>query len=138
MSVLPARVAGDPEPPAPPRRGPGRGGLPHPAVLAACALLGVTEVHAAGGAQALAMFAYGTGECVPVDVITGPGNVYVAAAKRILRGQGGIDGEHGPTEIGITAGHTADPAYLAADLIGQAEHDELAARLLITTDADLP
>jgi histidinol dehydrogenase len=95
-------------------------------------------VHAAGGAQALAMFAYGTGECVPVDVITGPGNVYVAAAKRILQGQVGIDGENGPTEIGIIADHTADPAYLAADLIGQAEHDELAACLLITTDADLP
>ena len=107
-------------------------------MLAACALLGVTEVHAVGGAQALAMFAYGTGECAPVDVITGPGNVYVAAAKRILQGQVGIDGENGPTEIGIIADHTADPAYLAADLIGQAEHDELAACLLITTDAGLP
>ena len=114
------------------------GGLPHPAVLAACALLGVTEVHAVGGAQALAMFAYGTDECAPVDVITGPGNVYVTAAKRILAGVVGIDGENGPTEIAIIADHTADPAYLAADLIGQAEHDELAACLLITTDADLP
>ena len=84
------------------------------------------------------MFAYGTGECAPVDVVTGPGNVYVAAAKRILQGQVGIDGENGPTEIGIIADHTADPAYLAADLIGQAEHDELAACLLITTDAGLP
>jgi histidinol dehydrogenase len=114
------------------------GGLPHPAVLAACALLGVTEVHAVGGAQALAMFAYGTDECAPVDVITGPGNVYVTAAKRILQGAVGIDGENGPTEIGIIADHTADPAHLAADLIGQAEHDELAACLLITTDPGTP
>jgi len=114
------------------------GGLPHPAVLAACALLGIEEVHAVGGAQALAMFAYGTDECAPVDVITGPGNVYVAAAKRVLQGQAGIDGENGPTEIAIIADHTADPAFVAADLIGQAEHDELAACLLITTDPDLP
>jgi histidinol dehydrogenase len=114
------------------------GGLPHPAVLAACALLGITEVHAVGGAQALAMFAYGTDECDPVDVITGPGNVYVAAAKRIVAGTVGIDGENGPTEIGIIADHTADPAHLAADLIGQAEHDELAACLLISTDPDAP
>jgi histidinol dehydrogenase len=114
------------------------GGLPHPAVLAACALLGVTEVHAVGGAQALAMFAYGTQECAPADVITGPGNVYVAAAKRILQGKVGIDGENGPTEIGIIADHTADPAFVAADLIGQAEHDELASCLLITTDPGLP
>ena len=114
------------------------GGLPHPAILAACALLGIDEVHAVGGAQALAMFAYGTDECAPVDVITGPGNVYVAAAKRILQGQVGIDGENGPTEIAIIADHTADPAFVAADLIGQAEHDELAACLLITTDPGLP
>ena len=107
-------------------------------MLAACALLGITEVHAVGGAQALAMFAYGTEECEPVDVITGPGNVYVAAAKRVLQGTVGIDGENGPTEIGIIADHTADPAYLAADLIGQAEHDELAACLLITTDPGTP
>ena len=138
MNVVPAQAAGVTEiaVASPPQSE--FGGLPHPAVLAACALLGVTEVHAAGGAQALAMFAYGTGECAPVDVITGPGNVYVAAAKRILQGQVGIDGENGPTEIGIIADHTADPAYLAADLIGQAEHDELAACLLITTDAGLP
>ena len=95
-------------------------------------------MHAVGGAQALAMFAYGTDECAPVDVITGPGNVYVAAAKRVLQGTAGIDGENGPTEIGIIADHSADPAYLAADLIGQAEHDELAACLLITTDPDAP
>jgi len=134
MNVVPAQAAGVESiaVASPPQRE--FGGLPHPAVLAACALLGVTEVHAVGGAQALAMFAYGTDECAPVDVITGPGNVYVAAAKRIVAGTVGIDGENGPTEIGIIADHTADPAHLAADLIGQAEHDDLAACLLITTD----
>jgi len=138
MNVVPAQAAGVREiaVASPPQQE--FGGLPHPAVLAACALLGVTEIHAAGGAQALAMFAYGTAECAPADVITGPGNVYVAAAKRILQGQVGTDGENGPTEIGIIADHTADPAYVAADLIGQAEHDELAACLLITTDPSLP
>ena len=138
MNVVPAQAAGvgSIAVASPPQRE--FGGLPHPAVLAACALLGITEVHAVGGAQALAMFAYGTQECAPVDVITGPGNVYVAAAKRVLQGTVGIDGENGPTEIGIIADHTADPVYLAADLIGQAEHDELAACLLITTDPGAP
>jgi histidinol dehydrogenase len=138
MNVVPAQAAGVASiaVASPPQRE--FGGLPHPAILAACALLGITEVHAVGGAQALAMFAYGTQECIPVDVITGPGNVYVTAAKRLLQGTVGIDGENGPTEIGIIADHTADPAYLAADLIGQAEHDELAACLLITTDPGTP
>ena len=138
MNVIPAQAAGveSISVASPPQQE--FGGLPHPAVLAACALLGITEVHAVGGAQALAMFAYGTDECAPVDVITGPGNVYVAAAKRILQGTVGIDGENGPTEIGIIADHTADPAHLAADLVGQAEHDELAACLLITTDPGTP
>ena len=138
MNVVPAQAAGVDEiaVASPPQKE--FGGRPHPAVLAACALLGIKEVHAVGGAQALAMFAYGTDECAPVDVITGPGNVYVAAAKRILQGVVGIDGENGPTEIGIIADHTADPAFVAADLIGQAEHDELAACLLITTDPALP
>jgi histidinol dehydrogenase len=138
MNVVPAQAAGVESiaVASPPQQE--FGGLPHPAVLAACALLGVTEVHAVGGAQALAMFAYGTDECPPADVITGPGNVYVAAAKRILQGVVGIDGENGPTEIGIIADHSADPAFVAADLIGQAEHDELAACLLITTDPALP
>src|ERR1700752_565957 len=101
MNVIPAQVAGVTEiaVASPPQAE--HGGMPHPAILAACALLGVTEVHAVGGAQALAMFAYGTDECAPTDVITGPGNVYVAAAKRILQGTVGIDGENGPTEIGI-------------------------------------
>ena len=138
MNVVPAQAAGvgSIAVASPPQQE--FGGLPHPAVLAACALLGITEVHAVGGAQALAMFAYGTDECAPVDVITGPGNVYVAAAKRVLQGTVGIDGENGPTEIGIIADHSAEAAHLAADLIGQAEHDELAACLLITTDPDAP
>jgi histidinol dehydrogenase len=137
MNVVPAQVAGVGEVSvaSPPQAG--NGGLPHPVVLAACALLGVREVHAVGGAQALAMFAYGTEDCEPADVITGPGNVYVAAAKRVLRGVVGTDGENGPTEVAIIADDTADPAYVAADLIAQAEHDELAACLLVTPDAEL-
>jgi len=137
MNVVPAQVAGVAEVSvaSPPQAQ--YGGLPHPVVLAACALLGVREVHAAGGAQALAMFAYGTADCAPADVITGPGNVYVAAAKRVLRGVVGTDGENGPTEVAIIADDSADPAHVAADLIAQAEHDELAACLLITPDPDL-
>jgi histidinol dehydrogenase len=137
MNIVPAQVAGvgSIAVASPPQAR--YGGLPHPSVLAACALLGVTEVHAAGGAQALAMFAYGTADCPPVDVITGPGNVYVAAAKRVLRGVVGTDGEAGPTEVAIIADDTADPVHVAADLVAQAEHDELAACLLITSDADL-
>ena len=138
MNIVPAQVAsvGAIAVASPPQAA--RGGLPHPSVLAACALLGVTEVHAAGGAQALAMFAYGTSDCAPADVITGPGNVYVAAAKRVLRGVVGTDGEAGPTEVAIIADDTANPVHVAADLIAQAEHDELAACLLITSDPDLP
>lgn len=138
MNVVPAQAAGVESiaVASPPQKE--FGGQPHPVVLAACALLGITEVHAVGGAQALAMFAHGTDDCPPVDVITGPGNVYVAAAKRILQGVVGIDGENGPTEIAIIADQTADPKFVAADLIGQAEHDELAACLLITTDPSLP
>jgi histidinol dehydrogenase len=137
MNIVPAQVAGVGAiaVASPPQAG--HGGLPHPSVLAACALLGITEVHAVGGAQALAMFAYGTEDCAPADVITGPGNVYVAAAKRVLRGVVGTDGENGPTEVAILADDSADAAYVAADLIAQAEHDELAACLLITTDASL-
>jgi histidinol dehydrogenase len=137
MNIVPAQVAGVASiavasPPQARHKG-----LPHPSVLAACALLGVREVHAAGGAQALAMFAYGTRDCAPADVITGPGNVYVAAAKRVLRGVVGTDGENGPTEVAVIADGTADPRHVAADLVAQAEHDELAACLLITTDAAL-
>jgi histidinol dehydrogenase len=137
MNVVPAQVAGVESIAisSPPRLE--NGGLPHPVVLAAAALLGVTEVHAVGGAQAVAMFAYGTEDCAPVDLVTGPGNVYVAAAKRLVKGVVGIDSEAGPTEVAILADRTADPAYVAADLIGQAEHDELASCLLVTDDADL-
>jgi histidinol dehydrogenase len=137
MNVIPAQVAGVSEiaVASPPQRG--RGGLPHSSVLAACALLGVTEVHAAGGAQAIAMLGYGTEDCAPVDVITGPGNVYVAAAKRLLRGQVAVDAEAGPTEVAIIADGSADASFVAADLIAQAEHDPLAACLLITPDPEL-
>ncbi|MGB6458247.1 MAG: histidinol dehydrogenase [Streptosporangiaceae bacterium] len=137
MNVIPAQVAGVAEiaVASPPR--PDHGGLPHPAVLAACALLGVTEVHAAGGAQAIAMLGYGTADCPPADVITGPGNVYVAAAKRVLSDRVAIDAEAGPTEIAIVADDGADASFVAADLIAQAEHDPLAACLLITTSAAL-
>jgi histidinol dehydrogenase len=137
MNIVPAQAAGvgSVAVASPPQAG--HGGLPHPSVLAACALLGIGEVHAAGGAQALAMFAYGTEACDPVDVITGPGNVYVAAAKRVLRGVVGTDGENGPTEVAVIADDTADPVHVAADLIAQAEHDELAACLFVTTDAAL-
>jgi histidinol dehydrogenase len=114
------------------------GGLPHPTILAACALLGVDEVYAVGGAQAVAMFAYGARDAegtlvVPgVDIVTGPGNIYVAAAKRLLKGVIGIDSEAGPTEIGILADDTADARSVAADLISQAEHDPMAAAVLVT------
>jgi histidinol dehydrogenase len=113
------------------------GGLPHPVILAACALLGVDEVYAAGGAQAIAMFAYGTEECPPADMVTGPGNIFVAAAKRLLKGVIGIDSEAGPTEIAVLADATADPVHVAADLISQAEHDTLAASVLVTDSAEL-
>src|SRR3954471_22093168 len=118
------------------------GGRPHPTILAAAALLGVTEVWAVGGAQAVALLAYGgtdTGGAAlePVDMVTGPGNVYLTAAKRLLRGLIGIDSEAGPTEIAILADATADPVHVAADLISQAEHDTLAASILVTDSVEL-
>jgi histidinol dehydrogenase len=115
------------------------GGLPHPTILAACALLGVDEVYAVGGAQAVALAAYGDTELgiEPVDVITGPGNIYVAAAKRLVHGVVGIDSEAGPTEIAILADVTADPRHVAADLISQAEHDTMAASVLVTDSTEL-
>lgn len=125
------------------------GGLPHPTILAAAELLGVGEVWAVGGAQAVALLTYGGtdttggdksglgGELAPVDMITGPGNIYVTAAKRICRGMVGIDAEAGPTEIAILADVSADPVHVAADLISQAEHDVMAASVLVTTSADL-
>jgi len=114
------------------------GGLPHPTILATCALLGITEVYAVGGAQAVALFAYGMeGVCEKCDLVTGPGNIYVAAAKRSLRGIIGIDSEAGPTEIAILADSSAIPADVAADLISQAEHDVIAAAVLVTDSPEL-
>jgi histidinol dehydrogenase len=137
MNVVPAQVAGVASlaVASPPQRS--NDGLPDPVVLAACALLGVDEVHAVGGAQAIAMFAYGTEDCEPVDVVSGPGNVYVASAKRLLKGVIGTDAEAGPTEIAILADDTADPAFLAADLVAQAEHDANASCLLVTPCPEL-
>ncbi|GAC1322284.1 MAG: histidinol dehydrogenase [Mycobacteriales bacterium] len=137
MNVVPAQVAGvrSIAVASPPQQE--YDGLPHPAILAACALLGVDEVYRVGGAQAVAMFAYGLPECPRVDLVTGPGNVYVAAAKRLLRGQVGIDSEAGPTEVAILADDSAEPASVAADLVAQAEHDELAACLLVTPSVEL-
>jgi histidinol dehydrogenase len=115
------------------------GGLPHPTILATAAMLGITEVYAIGGAAAVAAFAYGVREIelAPVRMVTGPGNVYVAAAKRALRGLIGIDSEAGPTEILIIADDSANPKSIAADLISQAEHDENAAAVLVTDSSDL-
>jgi histidinol dehydrogenase len=113
-------------------------GLPHPTILATCALLGITEVYAVGGAQAIAMFAYGVeGLCEKSDLVTGPGNIYVAAAKRALRGVIGIDSEAGPTEIAVLADSSARASDVAADLISQAEHDVIAAAILVTDSHEL-
>jgi histidinol dehydrogenase len=138
MNVVPAQVAGVGSlvVASPPQ--PDNGGLPDARVLAACALLGVDEVYAVGGAQAIAMLGHGSDgadesdRCEPVDVITGPGNIWVTAAKRLLRGVVGIDAEAGPTEIAVLADDSADPVHVAADLISQAEHDPLAASVLVT------
>ncbi|MEV4726100.1 histidinol dehydrogenase [Micromonospora humida] len=144
MNVVPAQAAGVRSlvVASPPQQD--NGGLPDARVLAACALLGVDEVYAVGGAQAVAMLAYGstvdaegTRRCAPVDMITGPGNIWVTAAKRLLRGVVGIDAEAGPTEIAVLADDTADPAHVAADLISQAEHDPLAASVLVTPSVEL-
>ncbi len=137
MNVVPAQTAGvgSIALASPPQ--PDNDGLPHPTILAACALLGVEEVYAVGGAQAIAMFAYGVGPCDRVDLVTGPGNIYTVTAKRLLKGQVGIDSEAGPTEIAILADDTADPTYVAADLVSQAEHDPLAASVLVTTSEAL-
>ena len=115
------------------------GGLPHPTVLAVCQMLGVDEVWAVGGGQAIALMAYGDddAELTPVDMITGPGNIFVTAAKRLVRGVVGTDAEAGPTEIAIIADDTANPVYVAYDLISQAEHDPMAASVLITASPSL-
>lgn len=133
MNVVPAQVAGVGAiaVASPPQAE--FGGAPHPNVLALCSMLGVDEVYAVGGAQAIAMFAHGVeGLCEPVNLISGPGNIFVVAAKRAVRGLVGIDSEAGPTEIAIVADDTAEPAFVAADLISQAEHDPMAASVLIT------
>jgi histidinol dehydrogenase len=137
MNAVPAQVAGVSSIAlsSPPQRE--HGGLPHPTILAACELLGVEEVYAVGGAQAVAMFAYGAGPCRSVDLVTGPGNLYVVAAKRLLKGRVGIDSEAGPTEIAVLADDSADATSVAADLISQAEHDPLAASVLVTDSVGL-
>jgi histidinol dehydrogenase len=136
MNVVPAQVAGVPSlaVASPPQKE--FGGLPHPTILAVCALLGIDEVYAMGGAQAIAGFAYGFGAgatgCRKVNLITGPGNIYVVAAKRFVQSEVGIDSEAGPTEIAILADDTATARHVAADLISQAEHDPMAASVLVT------
>ncbi len=143
MNVIPAQAAGVSSLAlaSPPQTA--FGGLPHPTILAAAELLGIEEVYAMGGAQAIAAFAYGVPaagenpELEPVDVVTGPGNVYVATAKRLVKGVVGIDAEAGPTEIAILADAGADERLVAADLISQAEHDPNAASVLVTDSVDL-
>ncbi len=138
MNVIPAQIAevSSIAVASPPQKE--FGGLPHPTILAACALLGIKEVYAIGGAQAIALFAYGMeGLSEKCDLVTGPGNIYVAAAKRALRGVIGIDSEAGPTEIAILADESAIASDVAADLISQAEHDVIAAAVLITTSTEL-
>ncbi len=138
MNVIPAQIAKTPSiaVASPPQKD--FNGLPHPTILATCALLGITEVYAVGGAQAIALFAYGMeGVAEKCDLVTGPGNIYVAAAKRALRGIVGIDSEAGPTEIAILADKNAIPADVAADLISQAEHDVIAAAILVTDSPTL-
>lgn len=138
MNVIPAQIAkvSSIAVASPPQKE--FGGLPHPTILAACELLGITEVYAIGGAQAIALFAYGMeGLSEKCDLVTGPGNIYVAAAKRALRGVIGIDSEAGPTEIAILADGSAIASDVAADLISQAEHDVIAAAVLVTDSLSL-
>ena len=143
MNVVPAQIAGVKSIAlaSPPQKE--NDGWPHDLVLATCALLGIDEIYAVGGAQAIAAFAFGirdeSGNLIsePVDIVTGPGNVFVAAAKRALRGVIGIDSEAGPTEIAIVADATASPSEVASDLISQAEHDTIAAAVLITDSTEL-
>ena len=139
MNVVPAQEAGCSSlvVASPPQAD--HGGWPHPTILAACRLLGVDEIWAVGGAQAVALLAYGDDDAdlAPVDIVTGPGNIFVTAAKRLVQGVVGIDAEAGPSEIAILADDSADPVYLAYDLISQAEHDDLAASVLITASAEL-
>ncbi|WP_313543140.1 histidinol dehydrogenase [Leifsonia aquatica] len=134
MSAVPAQIAGVSSVAiaSPPQRE--FGGAVHPVILGAAGLLGIDEVYAMGGAGAIGALAWGVEEIglAPVQVITGPGNIYVAAAKRVVRGKAGIDSEAGTTEILVIADESANPRYVAADLVSQAEHDEAAASLLVT------
>lgn len=139
MNVVPAQVAGVTQVAlaSPPQRE--YGGRVHPVILAAAKLLGVTEVYAMGGAGAIGAYAHGVPDLdlAPVDVISGPGNNFVALAKRVVAGMVGTDSEAGATEILIVADDSADPRLVAADLVSQAEHDEQASALLVTDSAEL-
>ncbi|QYR21553.1 histidinol dehydrogenase [Paenibacillus sp. sptzw28] len=137
MNVIPAQVAGVPEivMMTPPATG-GKAGI-DPYILVAAAEAGVKEMYRVGGAQAIAALAYGTAVIPPVDKICGPGNIYVALAKRAVYGAVDIDSIAGPSEIVVLADETADPAYVAADLLSQAEHDEMASAILVTTSSEL-
>ena len=137
MNVVPAQVAGVASIAVASPAQKENNGWPNKTILAACKLLGINEIYSAGGAQAIAMFAYGTQSCEPVNLVTGPGNIYVTAAKRLLRGIIGIDSEAGPTEIAILADDTGNASWIAADLISQAEHDVSAAGVLVTTSEEL-
>ncbi len=137
MNVVPAQVAGVASIAVASPAQKENNGWPNKTILAACKLLGINEIYSAGGAQAIAMFAYGTQSCEPVNLVTGPGNIYVTAAKRLLRGIIGIDSEAGPTEIAILADETGNASWIAADLISQAEHDVSAASVLVTTSEEL-
>lgn len=135
MNVIPAQVAGVKEihlvsPPD-------RSGNVHPDVLTAAAILGVQHVYRVGGAQAIAALAFGTGSIPAVDVIVGPGNIFVATAKRLVYGKVGIDSFAGPSEVVILADGSADPRFIASDMLAQAEHDERASSVLVTTDETL-
>jgi len=134
MNVLPAKVAGVPEIAI---CVPGQRGDISPYILAAADIAGVTEIYRIGGAQAIGAMAYGTDTIPRVDKIVGPGNIYVATAKRLVFGIVDIDMIAGPSEILIIADERADPVYVAADLIGQAEHDEMASSILLTTSEAL-
>ncbi|MGM0881674.1 MAG: histidinol dehydrogenase [Bacillota bacterium] len=137
MNVIPAQVAGVPEivMVTPPATG-GKAGI-DPYILVAAAEAGVKEMYRVGGAQAIAALAYGTASIAPVDKICGPGNIYVALAKRAVFGAVDIDSIAGPSEIVVLADDSADPAYIAADLLSQAEHDEMASAILITPSQQL-
>ena len=133
MNIVPAKVAGVERIAL---ATPAVGGIVQPVTLVAADIAGVDEIYKIGGAQAVGAFAYGTESIKKVDKITGPGNIFVALAKKAVFGQVGIDSIAGPSEILVLADETANPRYVAADLLSQAEHDELASAILITTSLD--